>query len=345
MIDKVEIYVKAGDGGRGVVSFRREKYVPRGGPDGGNGGSGGSVIIQSDSQINTLRYFSERQKFVAESGEKGASRKRKGADAEDIVLRVPIGTLVQLKISNDKFQTVADLGKLGMKTVVVRGGTGGFGNFHFRGPENRTPREVTEGEVGEEKSLVLELKLLADVGLIGLPNVGKSTLLSVLTKAKPKIADYPFTTLEPNLGVMARSMRSTKGTGDKDLVIADIPGLIEGASKGKGLGDDFLRHAERTKLLVHIVSPQLESSKAQISKQLWKDYEVIRAELKEYGGELDKKREMVVVNKIDLIDKDTREEISRLIKKKKRKIVLVSAATLEGIEQLKKEINTNFSRK
>jgi GTP-binding protein len=327
MIDVAKITVKAGDGGAGRVSFRREKFVPKGGPDGGDGGDGGSVYLVADKDLNTLTPFQYQQRFEAEKGEGGGKAKKHGKNGKDIVIKVPVGTLI--KLESQAGRLVADLVKPGQRICVAQGGKGGRGNWHFRSPTNTTPREAEPGQPGEEKELWLELKLLADVGLIGLPNAGKSTLLSVLTKARPKIADYPFTTLEPNLGVMG------------DLVLADIPGLIEGASQGKGLGDQFLRHVERCQLLVHVLDG--ERLLTQTAEVILNDYQQIRQELKQYSEDLIQKPELIVLNKIDLLTKRQAGEAVKLLKKSKRTIVALSAKTTENIEELKKEILKQYN--
>ncbi len=330
MIDFARITIKAGDGGNGRVSFRREKFVPKGGPDGGDGGKGGSVWLETDKDLNTLKPFQFQKKFSAQDGEAGGKNKRHGADGNDLVIKVPVGTVVNKEL---------DLDKEGQKICLAKGGKGGKGNWQFRSPTMTTPRIAEAGTTGEAKQLALELKLLADVGLIGLPNSGKSTLLSVLTKAKPKIADYPFTTLEPNLGVM-------EGSHPSGLVIADIPGLIEGASKGKGLGIEFLRHIERCKILVHL----LDGAKllTEPAKSLLRDYEVVRSELSSYSTSLIEKPEIVVLNKIDVLNKQQIKQAMTTLKKTKKKarlasresrrVIAISAATHENLEELKREL-------
>jgi len=317
MIDFARITIKAGDGGDGRVSFRREKFVPKGGPDGGDGGRGGSVYFETDKDLNTLKPFQFQKVFSAQNGEAGGKNKRHGADGSDLIIKVPVGTVVNKEL---------DLVKEGEKVCLAKGGHGGRGNWQFRSPTMTTPRIAEAGIMGEAKQLTLELKLLADVGLIGLPNSGKSTLLSVLTKAKPKIADYPFTTLEPNLGVL-RLTRS-------NLVIADIPGLIEGASRGRGLGIEFLRHIERCKILVHI----LDGAKLLISEVLLKDYQTVRNELASYSTSLIDKPEIVVLNKIDVLNKKQIRAAMTTLKKTKKSVIGISAASHENLEELKKEL-------
>jgi len=325
MVDSAKILVKAGDGGDGIVHFRREKYKPRGGPDGGDGGKGGDVYIETDKNLSTLSDFAHKKRFEAENGQNGMGALKSGKAGEDLVIKVPVGTVV--RFDDDR---VLDMDKAGMKELVAKGGKGGRGNWRFRSSVNQAPREVEEGEKGEGFELDLELKLLADVGLVGLPNAGKSTLLSVLTKARPKIADYEFTTLEPNLGVMEVEERS--------LVLADIPGLIEGASKGKGLGIQFLKHVERTSVLVHLLTIDLEADDLKV----WEGYETIRKELKDFGAGLEEKKEIVVLNKIDLLDKDQVEMVVKLFAKKGIEVLPISCGTLLGIGDLKKRVLEEF---
>ncbi len=298
MIDFAKITVTSGNGGRGKVGWRQFK----GGPDGGNGGNGGSVFLLADKDLNTLKPFQFQKVFEAESGRMGGKNRRTGESAEDLVINVPVGTVVNKKI---------DLTQPGQKVLVAKGGTGGRGNAAFRSPTNTTPENADPGTSGETKILELELKLLADVGLIGLPNAGKSTLLSVLTKATPKIANYPFTTLEPNLGVM------------DNLVIADIPGLIEGASKGKGLGIEFLRHVERCRVLVHVIDVTSETIKS--------DYGQVRNELAQYSKGLLDKPEIIVLNKADLLSD---KQMAKAKKTLPKDAIMLSAATHKNLEEL-----------
>lgn len=308
MIDYAKIVVIAGKGGGGKVAWRQDKFVRKGGPDGGNGGAGGSVWLEVDPDLNTLKNFQFQKKFNAQPGQMGGKAKRTGRGGEDLVIKVPIGTVVKTEGSDP---SIIDLVKPGQKILVVHGGHGGRGNWVFRSPTNTTPKTAEPGGPGETKILTLELKLLADVGLIGLPNSGKSTLLSVLTGARPKIADYPFTTLEPNLGVMEGSDPSM------GMVIADIPGLIEGASQGKGLGIEFLRHIERCRALVHLIDAT--------SKTIAADYQQVRNELGQYSAKLLDKPEIIVLNKIDLTAK-----IPRF-----KKAIPLSAATHKNLSKLK----------
>lgn len=323
MVDRVKIVIKAGDGGDGLVHFRRAKFMPRGGPDGGDGGRGGSIYVVTEANLSTLSDFAHQQKFEAESGAAGGSEVRSGAAGADLVIKVPIGTLMKRE------GQITDFDQAGMRVLVAKGGRGGKGNFGFRSAVNQAPRESTPGGPGESFVAELELKLLADVGLVGLPNVGKSTLLSILTSARPKIADYPFTTLEPNLGVAPLS-----GAG-KRVVIADIPGLIEGASQGKGLGTQFLQHIERTRVLVHVLA-------GSEPERLWEDYQTVRRELKAYGGEIENKKEIVVLNKTDLLTEEAVAEIVSFLAKKKIKVLPISCGTMKGIEELRRAFRKLF---
>ena len=287
--DHTKIFVKAGDGGNGSIHFRREKFVPFGGPDGGDGGRGGSIYMEATSNLNTLIDYRYRQHFKASSGGAGASQKRHGAKGEDVVLPVPRGTVIRDAESNE---LIADLVDESQRVMVARGGRGGLGNVHFATATHQAPREAQKGEPGEERWLLLELRLIADVGLVGYPNAGKSTLLSVVTAAQPKIADYPFTTLPPNLGVVSVGQ---PGSGDEfSFVLADIPGLIEGAAQGVGLGHEFLRHIQRTRLLIHMLDG------ASLESDLWQNFEAINQELREYDEHLATRPQIVVLNKMDL---------------------------------------------
>ncbi|MBI5463583.1 MAG: GTPase ObgE [Ignavibacteriales bacterium] len=283
-IDEVTIRVKAGDGGNGVVSFRREKFIPKCGPDGGNGGNGGSVIIRADRHLNTLLDYRYRHEYRAERGENGRNKNQYGKAGKDTVLRVPCGTVVR---DEDKRRVIADLVNEKDEIVIAKGGVGGRGNTEFATSTNQAPRKAEPGTEGEERNLRLELKILADVGLVGLPNAGKSTLISVISAAKPKIADYPFTTLTPNLGLV----RVAEGRG---FTVADIPGLIEGAHLGKGLGIQFLRHIERTKVLVIMIDGLSEDPR--------KDYETLLTELRSYSSKVSRKQKLVAITKTDAMD-------------------------------------------
>lgn len=318
LTDEAKIYIKAGDGGDGVVSFRREKFVPKGGPDGGDGGDGGDIYFICSNQAHTLSDFYRKKEFRAERGENGRPRRQKGADGQDLELKVPPGTIIK---EGDKI--IADFTKEGQSIKIARGGRGGWGNVHFASATHQTPRETKPGTSGQEKNLNLELKILADIGLIGLPNTGKSTLLAHITNARPKIANYPFTTLEPNLGVAKIN--------DKEVVIADIPGLIEGASAGKGLGDKFLRHIERTQMLVHLIDIT--------SMNPVKDYRDIRFELHAWNKELSNKKEIVVLNKADsLLEKARNNFAAKLSKEIKKPVLIISAVSGLGLKELLEEL-------
>jgi GTP-binding protein len=342
LVDKAEIKVKAGKGGDGVVSFRREKFIPRGGPDGGDGGDGGSVYLVADHNMATLMDFRARPSYEAEKGKPGAKREATGASGEDLYIKVPVGTLVyelRSKGENPEKVLVADLAEHGQSILICHGGTGGKGNASFKSSTNQTPRKRTLGTPGEEKRLLLEIKLIADVGLVGLPNAGKSTLINQMSSTKAKVADYPFTTLSPNLGVCPLP-------GGESVILADIPGLIEGASEGKGLGDEFLRHVERTRLLVHVIDPLalVDSADAVytpdvLAESAWKAYTVIRGELEAYSETLAEKPELIVINKIDVTEvADALPIILSFFEAKGKKALGVSAFTGEGISQLKQEL-------
>lgn len=319
-VDFVKIYVKAGDGGRGCVSFRREKYVPRGGPDGGDGGKGGDVILRASSELHTLLDHKYQKTYKAERGQHGKGSNMKGKDGEDLIIKVPVGTVVKDAHTEE---VLADLDEEGKEFVVAKGGKGGLGNAHFATPTNQAPKFAQPGEPGQERWIILELKLLADVGLIGLPNAGKSTLISVISSAKPKIADYPFTTLTPVLGVV-------KFGEYKSFVVADIPGLIEGAHKGAGLGHQFLRHVERTSILLHLVdiSDSLQCDPVE-------DFEKIQRELSLYNPQLNEKTLAVVGTKADLAFEGRRlEKLRSYCLKKGIDFFSISAVKKEGIDKL-----------
>lgn len=328
LADRAVIHVKAGDGGDGCVSFRREKYIPKGGPDGGDGGPGGDVIAVADHNVQTLLDFRGTHHWRAQRGEHGLGKDCTGAAGDHCVLRLPAGTLIYLADeTGEPDELLGDL-EPGGRIVLAHGGRGGFGNSHFKSPTNQVPRQSTPGEPGEEKTLVLELKLIADVGLIGMPNAGKSSLLAALTRAAPKIADYPFTTLSPQLGIAELDA-------GRRLVFADIPGLIEGAAEGAGLGHDFLRHVERTRVLAHVI----EIEPADGSDPL-ENYRAIRRELAGYSPLLAEKDEIIVVSKLDLLPTDEdRAEAVRLFQRELRlghdqPIVGVSSATGIGLRDL-----------
>lgn len=319
-VDYVKIYVKAGDGGRGCVSFRREKYVPRGGPDGGDGGRGGHIIFRATRELNTLLDLRYQREYRAERGKHGMGKKMHGRDGEDRIIPVPVGTIIKDAVTGE---VLADLDSEGMHLVIAKGGRGGLGNAHFATPTRQAPKFAQPGEKGEERHLILELKLLADVGLIGLPNAGKSTLISVISSAKPKIADYPFTTLTPNLGVVKlEDLRS--------FVVADIPGLIEGAHKGAGLGFQFLRHVERTSILLHLVDIS-ETGQGDPVENL----EKINRELGLYSHKLLEKPQAVAGTKLDIAgDKERLDRLAQYCKTKAIDFFPVSSATGEGIKKL-----------
>jgi len=318
--DYVKIIVKAGNGGDGAVSFRREKYVAAGGPDGGDGGRGGNVYFEVDPDANTLIDFRYQKKYKAENGNNGEGSNRYGKSGKDLIIKVPLGTIIK-EASTGK--VLADLSNNGQKELILTGGRGGKGNSHFATSTRQAPRFSQEGEKTEEKELILELKLLADVGLIGFPNVGKSTLLSVVTDATPKIADYHFTTLEPNLGVV-------KSEYGKSFVIADIPGIIEGASQGIGLGLQFLRHIERTRLLLHVVDVSGIEGRDPVE-----DYNIINNELKKYSEKLSKRKQIIVANKIDSMQDESKyKELEKLAKENNIEIFKISAVANKGIKEL-----------
>jgi GTP-binding protein len=323
-IDSATIRVKAGEGGNGCMAFRREKFVPRGGPSGGDGGKGGDVIMESSERHNTLVHFRFNPEYKAERGRHGEGSNKTGRDGGDVVLKVPLGTIVYDEETGEK---VWDFSRPDERIVIAHGGRGGRGNARFATSTHQAPREHEPGRPGEERVFRLELKLLADVGLVGYPNVGKSTLISRISAARPKIANYPFTTLEPNLGVVA--------VGDKkdeiSFVVADIPGLIEGAHDGAGLGTQFLRHIERTRLLLHLVDVSDSSGRPDVIK----DVEVILGELDSFGAHLAEKPMLMVASKIDAANKDKLAKLKQYCKKRKLALYPISAVTGEGIEKLK----------
>src|SRR6202521_4655561 len=323
-IDEAKIRVKAGDGGNGCMAFRREKYVPRGGPSGGDGGHGGDIWMESSERHNTLVHFRFNPEYKAERGRHGEGSKKTGRDGEGIVLKVPVGTIVY---DEDTGERVHDFSRPDERVVIARGGRGGRGNAQFATSTHQAPREHEDGRPGEERNFRLELKLLADVGLVGYPNVGKSTLISRISAARPKVADYPFTTLEPNLGVV---LAGEKGK-EESFVVADIPGLIEGAHKGSGLGTQFLRHIERTRLLVHLVDVSDGSGRPDVVK----DVEVILGELASFGAHLEEKPMIMIASKIDVANKDKVIKLNRYCNGQKLKLYEISAVTGEGIEPLK----------
>ena len=327
-LDRAKIYVKAGDGGNGSASFRREKYIEFGGPNGGDGGRGGDVVFVAVPNVNTLIDYRYKTKFVAQRGQNGMGKMRTGASGDTLMLPVPTGTVI---LSENEEIEYADLNEDGMEYRAARGGNGGWGNLHFKSPTNRAPKQANDGLPGEERTVVLRLKLIADVGLVGFPNAGKSTLLSAVTAARPKIANYPFTTLNPQLGVMYAH--------DREFVMVDLPGLIQGAHMGVGLGDQFLGHAERTKMILHVIDG---------TEPDWASrYAAIRHEMDSYGGGLVGKPEVVVINKIDAIDSDELAEKMAAFKKsfgrkKKPEILTISAAGRVGIQELVSAVEQKF---
>ena len=323
-VDEAKIRVKAGDGGNGCVAFRREKFVPRGGPSGGDGGRGGDVIMESSEKHNTLVHFRFNPEYKAERGRHGEGKNCTGREGENVVLKVPVGTIVRDELTGE---LVHDFSGPDERVVIAHGGRGGRGNARFATSTHQAPREHEQGFPGEERVLRLELKLLADVGLVGFPNAGKSTLISRISAARPKIADYPFTTLQPNLGVVVVG----EPPEDLSFVVADIPGLIEGASEGAGLGTQFLRHIERTRLLAHLV----DVSDASGRPDPVEDYDIITRELKNFGAGLENKPVIVVASKIDIANKDKLAKLQRYCKRKKLDLFAISAVSGEGIEELK----------
>jgi len=357
MKDLARIYIKAGDGGDGSAHFLHGKYTPKGGPDGGDGGSGGDIILEADENVANLVEFNYTKRFVVKNAERGMEKKMHGKDTEDMVIKVPVGTVVY-EIAEDyagadlrkrerldevleKRRMMVDMKEHGQRFEAAWGGRGGRGNWHFRSPTNQAPKEFEKGKPGDEKWLLLEMKVVADVGIVGLPNVGKSSLLKSLTKAQPKIAGYPFTTLEPNLGVV----HIDKGDLVKNVILVDVPGVIEDAWEGKGIGPWFLRHLERTKTLLHVLAPSCSLAESQchsatepqshsvtgsqchnVTKQLIEDYKIVRKELEKYGKGLPEKKEVVVINKMELVAVGDRMEIETGFKKETGKdVVWVSA--------------------
>ena len=323
--DYVKIYAKAGNGGNGAISFRREKYVASGGPDGGDGGKGGDVYFEVDPDANTLIEFRYKKKFKAANGNNGEGSHKYGRGGEDLTIKVPIGTVIK---DAQTEEVLADLSEKGQRSLILKGGKGGKGNSHFATSTRQAPRFAEGGEEGEEKELILELKLLADVGLIGFPSVGKSTILSIVTSATPKIADYHFTTLEPNLGVV-------KSEYGDSFILADIPGLIEGASEGTGLGIQFLRHIERTRLLLHVIDVAGSEGRDPVQ-----DFYTINKELEKYSKKLATRKQIIVANKADLLqDEEKYKELEKLAKEKGTQIFKISAATGEGLKELMMEVS------
>jgi GTP-binding protein len=342
MIDTVNIKIKSGKGGDGRVSFLREKYKPKGGPDGGDGGKGGDVILVADENYHTLRDFRSKPNLEAEKGEGGKMNNMFGKAGQDLIIKIPVGTLVY-ELRNGEEVLVGDFVKHEQSMIVAKGGVGGKGNFRFRSSMNQTPTQFTYGGPAIIKELKLEIKLVADVGIVGLPNAGKSTLINQLTKAAAKIGNYPFTTLEPNLGVSI--------VNNKRIVFADIPGLIEGASEGKGLGDEFLRHVERNKVLLHLIDPTFDAENSglidfshdeNILLNVVKNYEIIRNELKNFKSkyvDLVSKKEIVVINKLDITEvRENQEKIKEKFSQKGIEVFFISAFTGEGVLEVLKKL-------
>ena len=319
-LDQVKIYVKAGNGGDGSPSFRREKFIEYGGPDGGDGGSGGSVILKSEQNLNTLIDYRYQQHHKAKRGENGSGQNRTGKGGEDLILKVPLGTQV---FEEDNKTLIYDFTKIGEEFIAASGGRGGLGNTRFKSSTNRAPRKYTKGTLGEEFTIWLQLKTIADIGIIGLPNAGKSSLLAAITNANPKIANYQFTTLNPNLGVASYD--------DKEITIADIPGLVEGAHKGTGLGIQFLKHIERCKSLLHMIDVTNDDLK--------KSYKQIKNELKKYSTQLSKKKELIVLNKVDLIDNnEVKKIIKEFSKNTKSEVITLSILEKKSVSQIKAKL-------
>lgn len=330
LIDRASIYVKSGDGGNGKVSFHREKFVAAGGPDGGDGGKGGDIIFAADESLRTLIDFKYKKKYAAEPGEDGGAGNCSGKGGKDLVIKVPPGTIIKDEKTG---RIIADLTKPDQSLVIAKGGKGGAGNQHFATPTRQVPSFAKAGNPGEEYKLSLELKLIADVGLVGFPNAGKSTILSIVSAATPKIADYPFTTLEPNLGVVSMDHGSS-------FILADIPGLIEGAHEGIGLGHEFLRHVERTKLLLHVVDLAAVDGREPLS-----DFETINEELKLYNPKLAERPQIVVANKVDLPDgRENLESFKKAVEAKGYKVFPISAATNTGVKELMKYVTEQLAK-
>ena len=329
-LDLAKVYIRSGSGGGGSVSFRREKFIEYGGPNGGDGGCGGSVWVETVDGLNTLIDFRYQQHFFAKSGQRGMGQGRTGKDGDDIILRVPVGTEV---MDEDQETVIADMTELGQRVLIAKGGNGGFGNLHFKSATNQAPRRANPGQEGVERTIWLRLKLIADVGLLGLPNAGKSTFLAATSNARPKIADYPFTTLHPNLGVV--------GVDNVEFVVADIPGLIEGAHEGVGLGVRFLGHVERCAVLLHLIDGTSES--------IADDYNTIIGELEAYGGELAEKPRVTVLNKVDALDAEMRAEAKAVLEEASGGPVMemsgaAKLGTTEVLRALRAEIDDNRLR-
>ncbi|MFD1196065.1 GTPase ObgE [Seohaeicola saemankumensis] len=324
-LDLAKVYIRSGSGGGGAVSFRREKFIEFGGPDGGDGGSGGSVWVEAVDGLNTLIDFRYQQHFFAQNGQPGMGRQRTGKDGDDIVLRVPVGTEI---LDEDEETVVADMTEVGQRVLLARGGNGGWGNLHFKTSTNQAPRRANPGQEGVDRTLWLRLKLIADAGLLGLPNAGKSTFLAAVSNARPKIADYPFTTLHPNLGVV--------GIDNAEFVMADIPGLIAGASEGKGLGDRFLGHVERCAVLLHLVDGTSET--------VAEDYRAIITELELYGGDLADKPRVTALNKIDALDDEERAEARAALEAEcGGPVLMLSGVTGEGVPEVLRAVRAQIT--
>ncbi len=324
-LDLAKVHIRSGSGGGGAVSFRREKYIEFGGPDGGDGGSGGSVIVEAVDGLNTLIDFRYQQHFFAKNGQPGMGKQRTGKDGDDIVLRVPVGTEV---LDEDEETLIAELMQVDERVVLARGGNGGFGNLHFKTSTNQAPRRANPGQPGVERTIWLRLKLIADAGLLGLPNAGKSTFLAATSNARPKIADYPFTTLHPNLGVV--------GVDGAEFVVADIPGLIEGAHEGRGIGDRFLGHVERCSVLLHLIDGTSET--------IAEDYRTIITELEAYGGHLADKPRVTVLNKVDALDDDERAEAKATLEAEVgAPVLMMSGVSREGVTEVLRALRSEIT--
>lgn len=323
-LDLAKVYIRSGGGGSGAASFRREKYIEYGGPDGGDGGRGGDVVVEAVEGLNTLIDFRYQQHFFAKSGQGGMGKQRTGADGDDIVLRVPVGTEV---LDEDEETVIADLTELGQRVVLAKGGNGGWGNLRFKSSTNQAPRRANAGQPGVERTIWLRLKLIADAGLLGLPNAGKSTFLAATSNARPKIADYPFTTLHPNLGVV--------GVDNAEFVMADIPGLIEGAHEGRGIGDRFLGHVERCAVLLHLV----DATGADVVA----DWQTVITELEAYGGALADKPRITALNKVDALDKDERAAARTALKAAAGPVMLLSAVSGEGVREVLRAVRAEIT--
>lgn len=323
-LDLAKVYIRSGGGGNGCVSFRREKYIEYGGPDGGDGGKGGSVWAEAVDGLNTLIDFRYQQHFFANNGQSGMGRQRTGKDGEEIILRVPVGTEI---LDEDEETVLADMTEIGQRVLLAKGGNGGFGNLHFKSSTNQAPRRANPGQEGVDRTIWLRLKLIADSGLLGLPNAGKSTFLAASSNARPKIADYPFTTLHPNLGVV--------GIDNTEFVMADIPGLIEGAHEGKGIGDRFLGHVERCSVLLHLIDGT--------SEDVAGDYQTIIGELEAYGGELAHKPRVTALNKIDALDDDERSEAKAALEAVVGdKVLMLSGVSREGLNEVLRAVRAEI---